>query len=96
MGLHKVVDLGQWWIEQTGLPLPQGNAVRPRPGAKVGLEIGQAIRESVACALDHREAAMNYAIQFARDMETDIADMGIGMYVNKWTLGYGDAALSGQ
>ena len=91
MGLHKVVDLGQWWIEQTGLPLPLGgNAVRRALGRKVGLEIGRAIRESVAYALDHREAAVNYAMQFARDMEPEMADKFIGMYVNKWTLGYGD------
>jgi len=54
------------------------------------LQIGRAIRESVAYALEHREAAVNYAMQFARDMETDMADKFIGMYVNKWTLGYGE------
>ena len=90
MGLHKVVDLGQWWVEQTGLPLPLGgNAVRRALGRSVGLQIGRAIHESVAYALDHREAAVNYAMQFARDMETDMADKFIGMYVNNWTLGYG-------
>jgi 1,4-dihydroxy-6-naphthoate synthase len=91
MGLHKVVDLGQWWIEQTGLPLPLGgNAVRRALGRTVGLQVGRAIRESVAYAMDHREAAVNYAMQFARDMETDMADKFIGMYVNNWTLGYGE------
>src|SRR6202166_1148658 len=91
MGLHKVVDLGQWWVEQTGLPLPLGgNAVRRTLGRTTGLQIGRIIRESVSYALDHREAAVNYAMQFARDMETDMADKFIGMYVNKWTLGYGD------
>ena len=90
MGLHKVVDLGQWWVEQTGLPLPLGgNAVRRTLGRTTGLQIGRIIRESVSYALDHREAAVNYAMQFARDMETDMADKFIGMYVNKWTLGYG-------
>ena len=91
MGLHKVVDLGQWWVEQTGLPLPLGgNAVRRALGRATGLQIGRIIRESVSYALDHREAAVNYAMQFARDMETDMADKFIGMYVNKWTLGYGE------
>ena len=71
MGLHKVVDLGQWWLEQTGLPLPLGgNGVRRALGRNVGLQIGRAIHESVSYALDHREAAVNYAMQFARDMDT--------------------------
>ena len=91
MGLHKVVDLGQWWLEQTGLPLPLGgNGVRKALGRNVGLQIGRAIHESVSYALDHREAAVNYAMQFARDMDTDLADKFIGMYVNNWTLGYGE------
>jgi 5,8-dihydroxy-2-naphthoate synthase len=91
MGLHKVIDLGQWWIEQTGLPLPLGgNAVRRALGRDMGLQIGRAIRESVSFSLDHREAAVNYAMQFARDMEPEMADKFIGMYVNKWTLGYGE------
>ena len=91
MGMHKVVDLGQWWLEQTGLPLPLGgNGVRWALGRTVGLQIASAIHESVSYALDHREAAVNYAMQFARDMDTELADKFIGMYVNKWTLGYGD------
>jgi 1,4-dihydroxy-6-naphthoate synthase len=91
MGLHRVVDLGQWWLEQTGLPLPLGgNAVRRALGPAVGTQVARAIRESVSYALEHREAAVNYAMQFARDMDQDLADKFIGMYVNKWTLGYGD------
>jgi 1,4-dihydroxy-6-naphthoate synthase len=91
MGLHKVVDLGQWWVEQTGLPLPLGgNAVRRALGRTIGLQVGRAIHESVSYALDHREAAVNYAMQFARDMEPELADKFIGMYVNKWTLSYGE------
>ena len=91
MGLHKVVDLGHWWLEQTGLPLPLGgNAVRRALGRTVGLQVGRAINESVAYALDHREAAVNYAMQFARDMDQELADKFIGMYVNKWTLAYGE------
>ncbi len=91
LGLHRVVDLGQWWLEQTGLPLPLGgNGVRRALGPAVGLQAGRAIRESVAYALEHRDAAVNYAMQFARDMDPELADKFIGMYVNKWTLGYGE------
>jgi 1,4-dihydroxy-6-naphthoate synthase len=91
MGMHKVVDLGQWWLEQTGLPLPLGgNAVRRALGRSVGLQVGCAIHDSVAYALEHRDAAVNYAMQFAREMDQELADKFIGMYVNKWTLGYGE------
>src|SRR5450755_1025715 len=87
MGLHKVVDLGVWWQEQTGLPLPLGaNAVRRSLGPKLGLEVARIIRESVSYALDHREAAVEYALQFARDMDPVLADKFIGMYVNNLTL----------
>jgi 1,4-dihydroxy-6-naphthoate synthase len=91
-GLHRVADLGLWWQEMHNMPLPLGgNAVRRALGPEVGRKIAQAIRDSVAYALDHREEALNYAMQFARDMEADIADKFVGMYVNRWTLGYGDA-----
>ena len=91
LGLHRVVDLGLWWQEQTGLPLPLGgNAVRRALGPAVGRQIAQTIRESVQYGLEHREEALNYAMQFARDMETELADKFVGMYVNKWTLGYGE------
>jgi len=90
-GLHRVADLGQWWQEQNGMPLPLGgNAVRRALGVDVSRRIGQAIRDSVSYALGHREEALNYAMQFARDMETEVADQFVGMYVNRWTLGYGD------
>jgi 1,4-dihydroxy-6-naphthoate synthase len=90
MGLHKVLDLGAWWQEQTGLPLPLGgNAVRKALGPELGRLISKTIRDSVSYGLDHREDALKYAMQFARDMETELADQFVGMYVNKWTLGYG-------
>jgi 1,4-dihydroxy-6-naphthoate synthase len=90
-GLHRVVDLGQWWQEQTGLPLPLGgNAIRRALGPEAGRQVARAIRQSVSYALEHREPALNYALQFARDMEPDMADKFIGMYVNRWTLGYGE------
>ena len=91
LGMHRVVDLGVWWHEQTGLPLPLGgNAVRKSLGAELGLQIAKTIHDSVAYGLEHREEALNYAMQFARDMDPDIADKFVDMYVNRWTLGYGD------
>jgi 1,4-dihydroxy-6-naphthoate synthase len=91
IGLHRVVDLGQWWQEITGLPLPLGaNAVRRKLGPDLGRQIGRVIRESVSFALEHREAALNYALQFARDMDPVLADKFVGMYVNRWTLDYGE------
>src|ERR1700691_5305625 len=91
LGMHRVLDLGVWWHEQTGLPLPLGgNAVRKALGPALGLQIAKTIRDSVEYGLEHREEALNYAMQFARDMETEIADKFVGMYVNRWTLGYGD------
>jgi len=91
LGLHRVLDLGVWWHEQTGMPLPLGgNAVRRALGPELGRQIARTIRDSVEYGLEHREEALNYAMQFARDMETELADKFVGMYVNKWTLGYGD------
>jgi 5,8-dihydroxy-2-naphthoate synthase len=91
LGLYRVLDLGVWWHEQTGMPLPLGgNAVRRALGPEVGRHIARTIRDSVEYALEHRDEALNYAMQFARDMETELADQFVGMYVNKWTLGYGE------
>jgi len=91
MGLHRVVDLGHWWQELTDLPLPLGaNAVLRSLGPEMGLQVARIIRESVTYALDHREAAVQYALQFARDMDPELADKFIGMYVNHWTLDYGE------
>ncbi|MFZ0211742.1 MAG: MqnA/MqnD/SBP family protein [Candidatus Acidiferrales bacterium] len=91
-GAHKVVDLGVWWHEQTGgLPLPLGaNAIRRALGVDLARQVAGAIRGSVAYALDHREEALNYALQFARDMDPALADKFVGMYVNRWTLNFGD------
>jgi 1,4-dihydroxy-6-naphthoate synthase len=91
LGMHRVLDLGVWWHEQTGLPLPLGgNAVRRALGPALGLQIAKTIRDSVEYGLEHREEALNYAMQFARDMESEVADKFVGMYVNRWTLGYGE------
>jgi 1,4-dihydroxy-6-naphthoate synthase len=90
-GLHRVVDLGIWWQEKTGLPLPLGgNAVRRALGQALGRQIAKTIRDSVSYGLEHREEALNYAMQFAREMDTELADKFVSMYVNKWTLGYGE------
>jgi 1,4-dihydroxy-6-naphthoate synthase len=91
VGLHRVVDLGQWWQEQTSLPLPLGaNAIRRSLGPELGYQVARVIRDSVSYALEHRDAALNYALQFARDMDPVLADKFVGMYVNRWTLDYGE------
>jgi len=91
LGLHRVVDLGVWWQEETGLPLPLGgNAVRRALGLQIGRQIAKTIRDSVSYGLEHREEALNYAMQFAREMDAELADKFVGMYVNNWTLGYGE------
>jgi len=90
-GLHRVLDLGQWWKEQTGLPLPLGgNAIRRSLGEGVQRVVAQALRDSIQHALDHREAALEYAMQFARDLDPQTANRFVSMYVNARTLDYGD------
>ncbi len=90
-GLHKIIDLGQWWREETGLPLPLGgNAIKRSLGPETSLKVTNALRDSIQHALDNREAALAYAMQFARDLETGMADKFVGMYVNERTLNYGD------
>jgi 1,4-dihydroxy-6-naphthoate synthase len=91
LGMHKVIDLGAWWMDRTKMPLPLGgNAVKRSLGPELGRQIAQTIRDSVSYGLEHREEALAYAMEFARDMDPDLADKFIGMYVNKWTMGYGD------
>jgi len=91
-GLHKILDLGQWWSDETGgLPLPLGcNAIKRSLGDKVMKITTQALRDSIQHALDHREAALEYAMQFARDLDPALANKFVGMYVNERTLDYGD------
>ena len=89
-GLFRVVDLGRWWKELHGLPLPLGgNAIRKELRGPVGEEINKALRRSVQYAMDFRSEAMAYALQFARDMDPELADRFVGMYVNDYTLDYG-------
>jgi 1,4-dihydroxy-6-naphthoate synthase len=89
-GLIRLLDLGQWWREQTGLPLPLGgNAIRRSLGAETLLTAANALRNSIQHALDHREEALAYAMQFARDLDPTLANRFVGMYVNERTLNYG-------
>ena len=89
-GLHLVVDLGVWWQEQTGLPLPLGgNVVRRDLGSDTVRRISRLLQESIRYALSHRADALTYALRFARDMDRSLADKFVGMYVNDWTLDYG-------
>lgn len=89
-GLHLVVDLGVWWQEQTGLPLPLGgNVVRRDLGDATIRRISRLLKESIQYSLDHRSQALDYALQYARDMDKSLADKFVGMYVNDWTLDYG-------
>jgi 1,4-dihydroxy-6-naphthoate synthase len=89
-GLRLVVDLGVWWQERTGLPLPLGgNVVRRDLGADTIRQISRLLKESIRYSLDHRDAALAYALQYARDMDKGLADRFVGMYVNEWTLDYG-------
>jgi 1,4-dihydroxy-6-naphthoate synthase len=89
-GLVKILDLGVWWREQTGLPLPLGgNAIRRSLGQEVMETTTQALRDSIQHALDHREEALSYAMQFARDLDPVLANRFVGMYVNERTLDFG-------
>jgi 1,4-dihydroxy-6-naphthoate synthase len=89
-GLHLVVDLGVWWQDRTGLPLPLGgNVVRRDLGPEVIRRISRLLKESIRYGLAHRDEALAYALQYARDMDKALADRFVGMYVNDWTLDYG-------
>jgi 1,4-dihydroxy-6-naphthoate synthase len=89
-GLHLVVDLGVWWQERTGLPLPLGgNVVRRDLGADTIRRISDLLKQSIRYSLEHRDEALSYALNYARDMDRGLADRFVGMYVNDWTLDYG-------
>jgi 1,4-dihydroxy-6-naphthoate synthase len=89
-GLYKILDLGIWWRETTGLVLPLGgNAIRRSLGAEKHKILSKALRDSIQHALDHREQALEYAMQFARDLDTTLASRFVSMYVNDRTLDYG-------
>ena len=89
-GLQRIVDLGKWWLKITGLPLPLGgNAIRRSLGPELTASVATALRNSIQYALDHRDEALAYAMQFARDVDPQLADKFVGMYVNERTLDYG-------
>jgi 1,4-dihydroxy-6-naphthoate synthase len=91
MGLHKIIDLAEWWGRQTGLPLPLGgNVIRRDLGAGPMHEIAALLKESIQYGLDHRKEAVQYSMQFGRGLDIALTDKFVGMYVNKWTLDYGD------
>ncbi len=89
-GLSLVVDLGQWWFEETGLPLPLGaNALRRDLGPEAICEVNALLKRSIEYGLTHRQEALDYALQYGRDLDRDKADRFVGMYVNDWTLDFG-------
>jgi 1,4-dihydroxy-6-naphthoate synthase len=89
-GLHLVLDLGVWWQQRTGLPLPLGgNVVRRDLGTETIRQISRLLKESIRYGLEHRDEALDYALSYARDMDKSLADRFVGMYVNDWTLDYG-------
>jgi 1,4-dihydroxy-6-naphthoate synthase len=90
-GFHLVGDLGVWWQEDTGLPLPLGgNVVRRDLGDETVREVARYVKESIRYALDHREEALAYALGYARDLPPELADRFVSMYVNEWTVDYGE------
>ncbi|MBC20585.1 MAG: ABC transporter substrate-binding protein [Planctomycetaceae bacterium] len=89
--LHMLVDMGQWWYEETQLPLPLGaNAVRKDLGAEVISDVNRLLKASIQYGLDHRNDALEYALQYGRDLDRAKADTFVGMYVNDWTLDFGE------
>jgi len=89
-GLRLVADMGVWWNDETGLPLPLGgNVIRKDLGDKLIATISSHLHDSIAYALDHRRAALDHSMKYARGLDRDMADTFVGMYVNDWTLDYG-------
>ncbi|HEU4989702.1 MAG TPA: MqnA/MqnD/SBP family protein [Gemmatimonadaceae bacterium] len=89
-GLHLIEDLGEWWFQETGLPLPLGgNVVRKDLGEDLIKKISRHLKASIAYSLDHRAGALDHAMKFARGLDRSRADTFVGMYVNDWTLDYG-------
>jgi 1,4-dihydroxy-6-naphthoate synthase len=90
-GLHLIQDLGEWWFSETGLPLPLGgNVVRKDIGPDLISKVSRHLRASIAYGLDHRKAALDHCMQYARGLDRSKADTFVGMYVNDWTLDYGE------
>ena len=95
-GMHKILDLGEWWYQETGLPLPLGgNVIRRDLGDEKMRKVTRLVRQSIQHSLDNRAEALDYAMIYARDMETKTADQFVGMYVNEYTIDYGDSGREG-
>ncbi|MGB0715239.1 MAG: menaquinone biosynthesis family protein [Phycisphaerae bacterium] len=89
--LECIVDLGKWWQGETGLPLPLGgNCIRRDLGSPAVEEVTEVLKQSIQFGLDHRKEAVDHSLQYARDMGHDLADEFVGMYVNQWTIDYGE------
>jgi 1,4-dihydroxy-6-naphthoate synthase len=96
VGLDKVLDLGEWWHNETGLPLPMGgNVIRRDLGEDLMRQVSAILHKSIQYSLDNREDALSYAMQFARDMQPELADRFVAMWVNDLTLDYGDRGREG-
>jgi 1,4-dihydroxy-6-naphthoate synthase len=96
MGLKKVLDLGEWWFEKTGLPLPMGgNVIRRDLGEDLMRRVSKHLHRSIMYSMENREDALSYAMQFARDMPTELADRFVAMWVNDLTLDYGERGREG-
>ncbi|MBA2378676.1 MAG: ABC transporter substrate-binding protein [Blastocatellia bacterium] len=96
LGLDKVLDLGEWWHEKTGLPLPMGgNVIRRDLGPELMSRVSKHLHSSIVYSLENREDALAYALQFARDMSPELADRFIAMWVNDLTVDYGDRGREG-
>jgi 1,4-dihydroxy-6-naphthoate synthase len=91
-GLHLIADMGQWWSDQTGLPLPLGgNVIRKDLGESLKRKVSRQLRKSIAYGLEHRAPALDHAMRYSRGLDREDADTFVGMYVNEWTLDYGEA-----
>src|SRR5687767_1040602 len=96
LGLDKVLDLGEWWHEKTGLPLPMGgNAIKRELGSDLMKRVSRHLHRSIMYSMENREDALQYAMQFARDMAPEVADRFVAMWVNELTLDYGDRGKEG-
>jgi 1,4-dihydroxy-6-naphthoate synthase len=96
LGLDKVLDLGEWWFERTGLPLPMGgNAIKRDLGDNLMKQVSRHLHRSIMYSMENREDALQYAMQFARDMAPDVADRFVAMWVNELTLDYGERGKEG-
>jgi 1,4-dihydroxy-6-naphthoate synthase len=97
-GFHKIIDLGEWWYQETDLPLPLGaNVIRRDLGSETIRKITSLLKQSIQYSLSHRQEGLEYAMVYARDMESDstLADRFVGMYVNDYTLDYGQRGRAG-